>query len=315
MTNKPLISVVLPSYNGEEFLKQSIESVINQTYSNWELIIVNDCSTDKTLEIASGYAKKDDRIRVIANDVNKKLPASLNIGFRQARGEYFTWTSDDNYFYPQAFEKMVNFLEEKQEYGMVYARCKLLNCLPKQIDVWGEIEATPQNLLDFNVCGACFLYRKAIADEVGNYSEDKFLAEDHDYWLRVRLKTPIANIDEELYSYRLHNKSLTSEYKNKARMLGVDLSIEYLDEYCKNFPELQKCISDNILLRKAVRQGDEELYKELRNKLTKKNIYKELKQLFILEKNVEILRKIASLGGIYIIRAVKLKLRKCKCHL
>lgn len=86
----PEISIVLPTYNGERYLKQSIESILGQTYTDWELIVVNDCSTDSTQEIIDFYRKKDTRIRTIFNCTNQKLPESLNIGFREAKGEYFT---------------------------------------------------------------------------------------------------------------------------------------------------------------------------------------------------------------------------------
>ena len=84
-----LVSIVLPTYNGEKYLADSIESVISQTYKNWELIIINDCSTDKTLEIAQSYAAKDNRIKVYSNDENLKVPKSLNRGFSLANGKYF----------------------------------------------------------------------------------------------------------------------------------------------------------------------------------------------------------------------------------
>lgn len=107
--NNPLVSIVLPTYNGEEYISRAIQSIINQTYTNWELIIVNDCSTDSTLEIINNFSKQDSRIKIINNDKNMKLPASLNRGFKEANGEYYTWTSDDNEYYPEAIEKMVNF--------------------------------------------------------------------------------------------------------------------------------------------------------------------------------------------------------------
>ena len=165
--NNPLVSIVLPTYNGEEYISRAIQSIINQTYTNWELIIVNDCSVDSTSEIINNFSKQDSRIKIINNDKNMKLPASLNRGFKEANGEYYTWTSDDNEYYPEAIEKMVNFLDEHREYGMVYAICQLLNCPKDQIDVWGEIPATVENLLEFSVCAACFLYRKTVAEEVG----------------------------------------------------------------------------------------------------------------------------------------------------
>ena len=101
---KPKISIVLPCYNGAKMLGNAIESIINQTLQNWELIIVNDCSTDNTLQVAQSFAEKDNRIKVITNEYNSKLPASLNNGFRQAQGEYWTWTSDDNLLLPEMFE-------------------------------------------------------------------------------------------------------------------------------------------------------------------------------------------------------------------
>ena len=86
----PKISVILPTYNGERWLAESIKSVIDQTEHNWELIIVNDCSKDNTLKIAQSFAERDKRIFVISNEVNKKLPATLNIGFSYAKGKYLT---------------------------------------------------------------------------------------------------------------------------------------------------------------------------------------------------------------------------------
>ena len=83
--HKPLISIVLPSYNGEKYLSQSIDSVLGQSYSNLELLIVNDASKDSTLDIARHYEKLDTRVKVINNEVNQGLPKSLNMGFAQLR--------------------------------------------------------------------------------------------------------------------------------------------------------------------------------------------------------------------------------------
>jgi len=91
-----LISIVLPVYNGEKYLAVAIDSFLNQTHSNFELIIVNDCSKDSSLAIVERYAARDARIKIINNRENKKLPASLNIGHQLAKGEYITRTSDDN---------------------------------------------------------------------------------------------------------------------------------------------------------------------------------------------------------------------------
>ncbi len=303
------ISIVLPTYNGELFLAKSIDSVLNQTYKNIELIIVDDCSTDSTPEILNSYLKKDPRIKVIRNEKNKKLPASLNVGFSNASGDYYTWTSDDNEYYPEALEKMINFLENNSEYGMVYAICDLNQKATCGTSVWGEMPATPENLLNFSTCGACFLYRKEVAQNIGKYDETKFLAEDHDYWLRIRLKYKIANITEHLYLYRLHQKSLTKKYQHKARLIGINLAIHYAPMYLQTFPETKNYIStilekDKILINK-IENPNEKLLKFF----SKKEIYKFEKKFYILDPDIYYLKNITKLGFIYIFKALKLYIK------
>ena len=96
MISDPLISIVLPSYNGARYVCESIDSCLRQSYHNWELIIVDDASTDDTPSIIAEYVARDHRIRSIRNAVNRRLPGSLNIGFADASVQFLTWTSDDN---------------------------------------------------------------------------------------------------------------------------------------------------------------------------------------------------------------------------
>src|SRR3989338_10314783 len=111
----PKVSIVLPTYNGARYLRQSIDSCLSQTYKNIELIIVDDCSTDETPDIVHSY--NDPRIRYVRNKTNQRLPRSLNIGFALTTAEYLTWTSDDNEFLPQAIETMLKvLLEDKTIY-------------------------------------------------------------------------------------------------------------------------------------------------------------------------------------------------------
>ena len=103
------VTVIIPTYNSVEFLDSTIASIMNQSigFENIELIIVDDCSNDNTFQITEEYSSCDNRIRVIHNVCNQKLPESLNIGFRQAKGEYLTWTSDDNMYLPDALKIMI----------------------------------------------------------------------------------------------------------------------------------------------------------------------------------------------------------------
>ncbi len=207
-----LVSIVLPTYNGEKFIRESIESILNQTYKNFELIIVNDCSCDNTLSILQEYEKKDSRIKIITNEINLKLPASLNKGFEMASGDYYTWTSDDNLYKINALEYMVNYLNEN-------ANIDLISCCMDIIDEEGNfltsynLSLPNRNILQLTKrcnIGACFLYRKQIALKTGKYSTEMFCAEDYDYWCRIALKGNIAYSDENLYLYRCNSYSLTA---------------------------------------------------------------------------------------------------------
>jgi len=119
MERKPLVSIVLPTYNGARYLRESIDSCLRQTYDNLELIIVNDGSTDETEEIVLSY--DDPRIVYAKHHPNAGLPRSLNVGFALAKGDYLAWTSDDNYYADNAIEVMVRKLQEwEPRVSMVY---------------------------------------------------------------------------------------------------------------------------------------------------------------------------------------------------
>lgn len=203
-----MISIVLPVYNGERYLEEALKSVIRQTYVNFELIVVDDCSTDRTSDIVKNYMEKDERIRYIRNVVNLKLPKTLNIGFANASGYYLTWTSDDNRYKENALEVMAKYLDDHIDVDMVYANYS-------EIDLEGNVTRkryleSPEGIVYKNVVGACFLYRCEVAKAVGEYDTNLFLAEDYDYWIRISKVGKIAHIIDDLYFYRKHEASLTS---------------------------------------------------------------------------------------------------------
>lgn len=205
---KKKVSIVLPVYNGEKYLEESILSVLDQSYENIELIIVDDCSTDQTPEIVGRYLNIDFRVKYIKNSINQRLPKSLNIGFDKATGDYYTWTSDDNIYAKNAIESMVNYLEGDYDVKMVYADCLEIDSEGKER---GKFElGNPEEIICKNVVGACFMYRMECAKCVGEYDANLFMAEDYDYWIRIAKVGKIAHIPKVLYYYRTHGKSLTS---------------------------------------------------------------------------------------------------------
>lgn len=236
----PKISVVLPVYNGERYLRHSLDSVLAQTMGDFELIVVDDCSTDETPAILAEYAAHDSRIRIIRNKENQKLPRSLNIGFAEARGEYLTWTSDDNAYLPEAFARMAAYLDRFPGTMMVNASMDMMDEAGNAEHVEGD-PFDAEFLLSFyeNRIGACFLYRRKVWEEIGGYDPEMFLIEDHEYWLRIMLRYGrIAHIKEVLYRYRQHAESLTATRKNeivkqsfKARRKNLRGILQHVIEY------------------------------------------------------------------------------------
>lgn len=225
-----MISVVLPTYNGEKYIEASVRSVLKQTYTDFELIIVDDCSTDKTKEIIQILAEEDARIKIIHNKVNQKLPRSLNIGFENAKGLYYTWTSDDNLYHVDAFEKMMAKFEDNKEIDIVYA---LYNLIDDDGNKTGEVtveQCKVENMYNHDPIGACFLYKSHVHEKLEGYDVTKFLIEDYDFWLRAYRYFKYQLIPEKLYDYRVHGTSLTSNNSQQIEMATVDRIREEMKE-------------------------------------------------------------------------------------
>ncbi len=227
----PKISIVLPVYNGEPYLAESIESVLGQTFKDFELIIVDDYSSDNTASIAQKYASQDTRITYIRNEKNLKIPGALNKGFTQASGKYWTWTSCDNAYLPHALDEMLQILDNDPSIGLTYTSMELID---EQGQKTGEIQAGPaQDLILRNVVGACFLYRAPVAQEVGPYSEDDFLCEDYEYWLRIATLTLIQPLEKALYRYRFHSDTLSNNHEAEIIAKGIGIQKKYYPHFVK----------------------------------------------------------------------------------
>ena len=215
--DNPLVSIILPTYNGNKYIKESIISCLNQTYRNIELIVVDDCSTDNTLETINKIAVRDNRLKVIRHYENKKLPAALNTGFSIAKGQYFTWTSDDNIYGINAIEEMVKKLQNNIKIDVIYADYAVID-ENNDVRAVQVLDENIDNILIENIIGACFLYKRQVHEQLGGYNEEEFLVEDYDFWLRASLIFKFKKISKVLYYYRCHTASLSTT-KNKEVML------------------------------------------------------------------------------------------------
>jgi len=216
-----LVSIVLPTYNGARYLEQALQSVLDQTYTEWELIIVDSYSTDDTPHIIARFCDQDSRIRVIQHPKDQgRLPGALNAGFALAQGEYHTWLSDDNYFRPHALETLATYLDTHPEIDLVYSDFTVFyegNPTPEL-----RRAADPDLLTEKTVVTPSFLYRRAVYERLGGYRVEYFLSEDYDFWLRAYSYFRFQPIHEDLHVYRFHSQGLTATATRSA----IDAVIE-----------------------------------------------------------------------------------------
>lgn len=251
----PQISIVLPTKNGARYLISSIESIVAQTHKDWELIIVDDGSTDESPQIAASWARRDPRVTTVSLAPSRGLPGALNEGFKHARGELWTWTSDDNRYEAGALDRMSELLNVDSSIDFVYSDYHTIDEEGKRR---GTTSVGPASDLPFcNVVGPCFLYRAELHAEIEGYDESAALAEDYDFWLRAALRFRLEPIHQPLYQYRIHSGSLTARHKDgilKAAQRVVDRQMHAFT------PEVQA----SILIRRAVAESEQGRTREAR---------------------------------------------------
>jgi glycosyltransferase involved in cell wall biosynthesis len=238
----PLVSIVLPVYNQAYLVDEAIAGILSQTYENWELIVLDDGSTDDLESRVRQYL--GERRVLFLRQPNQRLPAALNHGFAYARGDLLTWTSADNIMLPTQLERLVAELAAYPDAGLVYSDYWAIDDRGQPLDDpgWRSHNRDPEiadlirlpaaaTIENFhrsgdNFIGPSFLYRREVAAIVGRYADDAFGGEDYDFWLRMHLVTEFRHVAEPLYKYRVHRDTLTS----RAEDLGLFANIQDLLE-------------------------------------------------------------------------------------
>ena len=209
----PKVSVIMPCFNTEKYLSEAVESILNQTFTDFELIIVDDGSTDGSWEIINKYKKNDDRIIAIKNKTNEGISKSMNIGLNIARGEYVTRMDSDDISLPKRFNRQVIFLDKNHKYGLCSVNIS-------SIDAKGKI-LSEALFIDTNIplewlflwlnpiSNAPTMYRSEIVKKFSiSYNEKLKTAEDYDFLCKIIQHTRVAQIKEVLYIYRIHDESM-----------------------------------------------------------------------------------------------------------
>ena len=237
--DKKLVSVIIPAYNVEKYLVRCLESVLNQTYKKIEVILVEDCSLDRTRELCLEIASKDPRIVLIKKEKNEGLSAARNSGIACAKGTYLCFLDSDDYIHPMQIEKMVSALE-KNDADMVLGSEQWvyekeenlgLHAVPDRVRMEKEevYRLLGEKKLDCHVWGK--MYKREIFSEirfpVGKWYEDMFV------FPKIMEKCcNIASVSEAVIFYRIHKNAFTKKKYNKSRLDIVEANL-VLYQYAK----------------------------------------------------------------------------------
>ena len=233
MENK--VSIITPNFNGAKYIEKAINSVIKQTYMNWELLIIDDCSTDESIKIISKYLLKEPRIKLIRNNENVGPALSRNKGIEKADGRYIAFLDSDDVWYENKLSKQIKFIRENN-CGLVYSSYDKINDADQRI---GQFNA-PSKVSYRDTLKTCsigcltalydtkILGKRFMPTEVGKEREDFVL------WLNILKSTKFAfGISEKLAQYRVHDKSISN---NKFNIIGKQWKV-YRD--CENLNVLK----------------------------------------------------------------------------
>lgn len=210
-----LVSVILPVYNAQDYLKESIDCILNQTYTNFEFIIINDGSTDNSENIVLSYS--DPRIKYYYQE-NKGLGATLNIGLDLCKGKYIARQDQDDISHIDRFKKEVEYLDENPNVLLLGTRAKIFKDNSDYVDY--HTHATNPADLKFDLLfdnpfvHSSVMFRKTAIEKIGNYNSDRNLYEDFDLWSRFSQEGDVANLPEVLVEYRVHDKGLSKNFAN-----------------------------------------------------------------------------------------------------
>ncbi|WP_373032456.1 glycosyltransferase family 2 protein [Sulfurovum sp.] len=229
-----LVSVVMPVYNGEKYIAEAIESILDQSFKDFELLIINDASTDNTVSIIKKY--NDTRIRLIHNDENLGLARVRNIGIENAEGKYIAWLDADDISVNTRLEKQVLLLEKNPDVGLCGTWVKTIGAV-EHVWQYPTISKTIKSVMLFDntfATSSVMLRKEILYSHNIRFNVDYPPAEDYDLWENISLHTEVVNIPKVLTLYRLHPAQTTSSDDAKVKQLKSAWAIQkrilsYLD--------------------------------------------------------------------------------------
>jgi glycosyltransferase involved in cell wall biosynthesis len=217
----PSISVIMGVYNGEKYLREAIESILKQTFTDFEFLIIDDGSTDKSHEIILSY--NDPRIRLIANEQNIGLTKSLNRGLSQAKSEYVARMDADDISHSERLAQQTEYMKFHPDVVVLGTNSCAINDDGKPI--WRTFLLADPSFDDFLKENRCvhgtILFRKEIINNIGGYNELFLQGQDYALWLEISKKYRIHNLPQILYYLRIHNSSLSIKQCEKTMFFDI----------------------------------------------------------------------------------------------
>lgn len=235
----PKISVLMPAYNSEKYIGVAIESILNQTFSDFEFIIIDDCSKDKTWNIITTYAAKDDRIIPLRNEINMREAKTLNRGIGIARGKYIARIDNDDWSYPDRLKKQYNFMEEHSDVGISGGTINICdgNLQPKSQRKYAlSDKQIRQKMFRYSpFCHPTVIIRRSILILTGLYNPDYYPPNDYELYFRIGLHSKFANLSDTLLKYRVLDNSITHTSTKRLEILTIAIRNKYAKAYHMTF--------------------------------------------------------------------------------
>lgn len=228
---EPLVSVIIPAYNASKYIRECVESIIGQTYENIEIIIIDDKSTDNTLEIAEEYQKKNPKVFVYQNEKNLGIGANRTKGIGIANGTYICWQDSDDVAFPKRIELQVDYLEVHEKVGVVGGFLEFMSedGKPLKTRKYEEKDAAlRKSIFRYNpVAQPASMFRRSVYQEVGTYDEELDVSEDIEMLFRTGVHYEFANVQEKVIRYRQLDTSLTRSKLRKMELTVLRLRRRY----------------------------------------------------------------------------------------
>jgi glycosyltransferase involved in cell wall biosynthesis len=223
----PRVTVLMSIYNGQDYLHESVTSILNQTFSDFEFLIVDDGSEDKTGEILEAFRQKDSRIVVIRNKKNMGLTRSLNKGLAQARGEYIARQDADDISLPNRLEKQVAVLDDHPAFVLVSSNIEFIDLHGRPVkrsDRAGDPDLIAWHLIFYNhVAGhSVVMFRRKTVTELGGYAERYRYSQDHELWIRLARVGDIVVLPDVLLQWRAHDENISCKADAEQEAFSLD---------------------------------------------------------------------------------------------